>query len=138
MDELSRQILKQVINISDEDLERLAPGIRKVVSDLPNKMRWKVVAEVTESKYCFAGMKPGDKFVFNYPMLNIAESTARPCVAAIAALAEYLPVFVDRVAEGIDPNDSRLAGQQFRCPDVGVERGGLGEVYFRLYAEKAE
>ncbi|GAF71443.1 unnamed protein product, partial [marine sediment metagenome] len=32
MDELSRQVLKQAINISDEDLERLTPGLRKLVS----------------------------------------------------------------------------------------------------------
>jgi len=138
MDELSRQILKQSINISDEDLERLSPGVRKLASDVPNKMKWKVVAEVTESKYCFAGLKPGDKFVFSYPVLNIAESTAAPCVSAIASLANHLSVFVDRVAEGVDPNDSILAGQQFECPDVGLEHGGLGKVWFKLYAEKAD
>ena len=138
MDELSRQILKQAINISDEDLERLPPGLKKLVSDLPAKTKWRVVAEVTESKYCFAGLKPGDKFVFNYPVLNIAESTAPPCVAAIASLANYLAVIVDRVAEGVDPNDWIYAGQQFECPDVGLEHGGLGKVYFKLYAEKAE
>ena len=138
MDELSRQVLKQAINISDEDLERLAPGLRKLVSDLPAKTKWKIIAEVTESKYCFAGLKPGDKFVFNYPVLNIAESTATPCVPAIAALANHLPLMVDRVAEGVDPNDSIRAGQQFECPDVGLEHGGLGKVWFKLYAEKAE
>ena len=138
MDEVSRQILKQAINISDEDLERLPPGVKKLISDLPDKLKWRVVAEVTESKYCFAGLKPGDKFVFTFPVLNIAESTAPPCVSAIASLASYLSVMVDRVAEGVDPNDWVHAGQQFECPDVGLEHGGLGKVWFKLYAEKAE
>ena len=138
MDELSRQILKQAINISDEDLEKLTPGLRKLVSDLPAKTKWKIIAEVTESKYCFAGLKPGDKFVFNYPVLSIAESTATPCVEAIASLASHLSVFVDRVAEGVDPNDSIRAGRQFGCPDGGLEHGGLGKVWFKLYAEKRE
>ena len=137
MDEISRQIVKQAIGITDEDLEKLAPGMKKLLSDLPEKSKWKIVAEVTESKYCFAGLKPGDKLVFNYPMLNIAESTAAPCMAAIAAVANHIAPMVDRVAEGADPNDSISASQQVLCPDVGLEYGGLGKVVFRVYGEKA-
>jgi uncharacterized repeat protein (TIGR04076 family) len=136
MDELSRQMTKQAIGITDEDLERLAPGMKKLLSDLPEKMKWKIVAEVTESKYCFAGLKPGDKFVFNFPMLNVAESTAAPCIEAIAPLAGHIRAMVGQVAEGGDPNDSIWATQQVSCMDVGVEHGGLGKVMFRVYAEK--
>ena len=136
MDELSRQMTKQAIGITDEDLERLAPGMKKLLSDLPEKMKWKIVAEVTESKYCFAGLKPGDKFIFNFPMLNVAESTAAPCIEAIAPLAGHIRAMVGHVAEGGDPNDSIWATQQVSCMDVGVEHGGLGKVMFRVYAEK--
>jgi hypothetical protein len=83
MDEVSRQIAKQVIQITDEDLDRLSPGMKKLLSDLPEKMKWRVVAEVTESKYCFAGLKPGDKFVFNFPVLSVGEHGA--CIEAPAA-----------------------------------------------------
>lgn len=137
MDEPSRQIAKQVIGITDEDLEKLSPGMEKLLSDLPEKTKWKVVAEVTESKYCFAGLKPGDKLVFNFPVLNVAESTAAPCIEAIAPLTNQIRAMVDRVAEGTDPNESIFATQQVSCMDVGVEHGGLGRVMFRLYAEKS-
>lgn len=137
MDDISRQITKQAIGITDEDLDRLAPGMAKLLTDLPEKMKWKVIAEVTESKYCFAGLKPGDKFVFNFPVLNVAESTAAPCMEAIAPLASHIRAMVDHVAEGADPNDSIWATQQVSCMDVGVEHGGLGRVMFRVYAEKA-
>ncbi len=137
MDEPSRQIAKQVIGITDEDLDRLSPGMKKLLSDLPEKTKWKVVAEVTESKYCFAGLKPGDKLVFNFPVLNVAESTAAPCIEAIAPLTNQIRAMVDRVAEGTDPNESIFATQQVSCMDVGVEHGGLGRVMFRLYAEKS-
>jgi hypothetical protein len=33
MDEASRQIAKQAINITDEDLERLSPGMKKLLSN---------------------------------------------------------------------------------------------------------
>jgi uncharacterized repeat protein (TIGR04076 family) len=137
VDEVSRQIAKQVINITDADLDRLSPGMKKLLSDLPEKMKWRVVAEVTESKYCFAGLKPGDKFVFNFPVLNVGESTAAPCIEAIAPLTGQIRAMVDRVAEGSDPNESIFATQQVSCMDVGVEHGGLGRVMFKLYAEKA-
>ncbi len=137
MDEVSRQIIKQTIGITDEDLERLAPGMKKLLSDLPEKLKWKVIAEVTESKYCFAGLKPGDKLVFNFPLLNVSESTAAPCAEAIAPLANQIRAMVDRAAEGGDPNASIYATQQVPCMDVGVEHGGLGRVMFKLYAERA-
>ncbi len=137
MDEISRQIVKQAIGITDEDLARLSPGMKKLLTDLPEKMKWKVIAEVTESKYCFAGLKPGDKFVINFPVLNVTESTAAPCIEAIAPLVNHMRAMVDRVAEGGDPNESIFATQQVSCMDVGVEHGGLGKVMFKVYAEKA-
>ncbi len=137
MDEVSRQIIKQAIGITDEDLERLSPGMKKLLSDLPEKMKWKIISEVTESKYCFAGLKPGDKLVFNFPVLNVSESTGAPCAEAIGPLANQIRAMVDRTAEGGDPNESIFATQQVSCMDVGVEHGGLGRVMFKLYAERA-
>ncbi len=137
MDEVSRQIAKQVIHITDEDLDRLSPGMKKLLSDLPEKMKWKVIAEVTESKYCFAGLKPGDKFVFNFPVLNVSESTAAPCIEALAPLTGHIRAMLDRVAEGDDPNKSIFATQQVPCMDVGVDHGGLGRVMFKVYGERA-
>ena len=137
MDELSRQIAKQVIGITDEDLGKLSPGMNKLLTNLPDKTKWKVIAEVTESKYCFAGLKPGDKFVINFPVLNVAESTAAPCIEAIASISDHIASVIDRVAEGLDPNDSIYASRMIGCPDVGLEHGGLGKVWFRVYAEKA-
>ncbi len=137
MDEVSRQIVKQAIGMTDEDLERLSPGMKKLLSNLSEMMKWKAIAEVTESKYCFAGLKPGDKFVFNFPVLNVSESTAAPCAEAIAPLANHIRAMVDRAVEGGDPNASIYATQQVPCMDVGVEHGGLGRVMFKVYAEKA-
>jgi uncharacterized repeat protein (TIGR04076 family) len=137
MDEMSRQIVKNAIDITDEDLDRLSPGMKKILSNLPDKMKWKIIAEVTESKYCFAGLKPGDKFVFNFPVLNVVESTAAPCMEAIAPLANQIRALMDNVADGRDPNESVFATQQVSCWDVGVDHGGLGKVMFKVYAEKS-
>ena len=136
MDEISRQIVKNAIGITDEDLEKLSPGMKRLLSNLPDKAKWKIIAEVTESKYCFAGLAPGDKFVFNFPLVNVAESTAAPCMEAIAPLANQIRAMMDSVADGGDPNNSVFATQQVSCWDVGLEHGGLGRVLFKIYAEK--
>ena len=136
MDEVSRQIVKGVIDITDEDLDKLSPGMKRILSNLPDKAKWKIVAEVTESKYCFAGLKPGDKLVFNFPVLNVAESTGAPCMEALAPLANQIRAMMDSVADGGDPNDSVFASQQVSCWDVGLEHGGLGKVMFKVYGEK--
>ncbi len=137
MDEVSRQIVKGAINITDEDLDRLSPGMKRILSNLPEKAKWKIIAEVTESRYCFAGLEPGQKFVFNFPVLNVSESTGAPCAEAIGPLANQIRAMVDRVAEGGDPNASIFATQQVSCMDVGLEHGGLGRVMFKVYAEHA-
>jgi uncharacterized repeat protein (TIGR04076 family) len=136
VDETSRQIVKNAIGITDEDLEKLSPGMKRILSNLPDKARWKIIAEVTESKYCFAGLAPGDRFVFNFPLLNVAESTAAPCMEAIAPLANQIRALLDTAADGGDPNDSVFASQQVSCWDVGLDHGGLGRVLFKIYAEK--
>ena len=136
MDEMSRQIVKETIGITDEDLNKLSPGMERILSNLPDKAKWRIIAEVTESKYCFAGLKPGDKFVFNFPVLNVAESTATPCMEAIAPLANQVRSLMDSAVDGGDPNNSVFTSQQVSCWDVGLERGGLGRVLFKVYAEK--
>jgi uncharacterized repeat protein (TIGR04076 family) len=137
MDERSREIAKKALGITDEDLDKLSPGMKRLLSNLPEKAKWKIIAEVTESKYCFAGLAPGDKFVFNFPLLTIDESTAAPCMGAIAPLANQIRALLDRVADGGDPNESIFASQQVACWEMSLEHGGLGRVLFKIHAEKA-
>jgi hypothetical protein len=128
-------MLKQLIGISDEDLDRLAPGIRKLLSAVPQMASYRIIAEVTDAKYCFAGCKPGDKLVFGpQPLLNVEESTCPLCIGAIAPMMERVHIMWDRLAEGVDPNEVWVRYSQ--CFDPGLEHGGLGTVHFKVYAQK--
>jgi hypothetical protein len=138
MDEQTLQFLKQTIQITDEDLEKMSPGAKKVYTNVLDKMKWKVIAEVTYSKYCIAGLKVGDKLVFNFPLINTVESTAAPCIGAIFPLVGYIRNLLDRVAEGLDPNESMFAPFVHDCQDPGLEQGGLGHVRMKLYAVKGD
>ena len=135
MQEPMRTMLKQLIGITDEDLDRLPPGIAKLLSAVPQVVDYRIIAEVTDAKYCFAGCKPGDKLVFGpQPLLNAEESTCPLCIGAIAPMMERVHIMWDRLVEGVDPNEVWVRHSQ--CFDPGLDHGGLGTVYFKVYAEK--
>jgi len=58
MQEPMRSMLKQQMGITDGDLDRLGPGISKLLSVVPQVINYRIIAEVTDAKYCFAGCKP--------------------------------------------------------------------------------
>lgn len=136
LEEPIRQMLKEHIGITDEDLDRLSPGIQKLMNMVPEVPKWRFIVEVTDSKYCFAGCKVGDKLVFQGPNVNVEESTCPLCVGAIAPMWERMHIMWDRMTDGRDPNDSWVRYSQ--CTDAGLEHGGLGRVIFKVYAEKVE
>ena len=142
MDEATATFLKQAVGITDEDLAKVQRNIEKIFSNASAAMQYKVVAEVTSSKYCFAGIKVGDKIVFS-PFLNPQETTCPLCPRALLPVLVALQQFwertfelFDRGIEGIDDlNNTAFAGIA-GCLDPGLEHGGLGHVSFKLYAEE--
>ena len=134
MDEATKALLKQAVGVTDEDLAKVGRNIEKIFSNVPRVLQYKTVAEVTSSKYCFAGIKVGDKIVFN-PFLNPQETTCPLCPRALLPVLVSLHSFWERGIEGVDLNDSAF-GAIAGCLDPGLEYGGLGHVTFKLYAEK--
>lgn len=142
MDEATKALLKQALGMPDEDLAKVPRHIEKLFSIVPRMMQYKLVAEVTYSKYCFAGIKVGDKIVFS-PWLNPQETTCPLCPMALTPVLVSVQQFWERTAElfsrGIDGlddiNDTAFAGIT-GCSDPGLEYGGLGHVNFKIYTEK--
>ena len=133
MRESVREFLKQRLGMTEEDIDRVPPGLEKLVSS--RLLHYKVIAEVTEAKYCVAGCKVGDKLVIGPgSTVNTKESTCPLCIGALSPLMERLHLMWDRIAEGLDPNEGWL--RHSVCFDPGLENGGLGSVTFRVYAEK--
>jgi len=133
MKESVREFLKQRLGMTDEDIDRVPPGLEKLVSS--RLLHYKVIAEVTEAKYCVAGCKVGDKLVIGPgSTVNTKESTCPLCIGALSPLMERLHLMWDRIAEGLDPNEGWL--RHSVCFDPGLESGGLGSVAFRVYAEE--
>ena len=138
MIEQIKQMMQQAVGISDEDFQTWisAPVTSKMAGKSAELMKYKIVAEVIEAKYCFAGLKPGQKYVFSaMPAMLLPEESDCPlCIRALGPLANLMMGFWDRIMEGVDPNQGMW--QMAECLDPGIGRGGLGHVVFRVYAQE--
>ena len=129
-----REMLKGLFGMTDEELDKIGPDRAKLLAGAPELFNYKITAEVIASTRCAAQIKVGDKLVFNANVLNKEESTASPCIGALAPLMEPIHMMFDRLSDGLDPNG--LWTRTVSCFDPGLERGGVGNVLFKLTAEK--
>lgn len=138
--EKAKQRMQQTLGISNEDFNKHVsfPHNRKIVERRQELEKYQIIAEVVQSKYCSAGLKPGLKFVFEtIPPLLVPEETDCPiCLRALGPLAYLVAGFWDRLIEGVDPNQGMWHIAE--CLDPGLEKGGLGHVVFKVYARKIE
>ena len=134
LQEPMRSILKQLIGITDEDLDRISPGIQRFLSGISQLGQYKIIAEVIDSKYCAAGVKPGDKIVIRGNTVSAPESTCPLCIGLLGPLMPRAYEMMVRLAEGLDPDE--MIFKYSECFDTGLDHGGLGKVHFKLYTEK--
>jgi uncharacterized repeat protein (TIGR04076 family) len=133
-----KESLGRFMNMTDEDIRTLIsrPHNRKLMMRSEELEKYQIVAEVTASKYCSAGLKPGQKFTFNAAptVLVPSESDGALCVKALGPIADMVMGFWDRILEGVDPNQGMW--QIAECLDPGIDRGGLGHAVFKVYCKK--
>ena len=131
-----KDILKQVVNISDEDWETFkakSPGVFKFYTRLDEVLKTRIVAEVIETKYCAAGLKNGQKFVIEGGALVPEKCTAPLCMRALGPITGFVNTILEKIVSGEDPNDRVFMVAE--CLDPGLEAGGLGKVKFQVSVE---
>jgi hypothetical protein len=128
-----RDFLRERLDMTEEDIDRVPPGLEKLVSS--RLLRYKIIAEVTEARYCVAGCKVGDKLVVGPGnIVNVGESTCPLCIGALSPMMERVHLTWDRIIEGLNPSEGWV--RHLVCFDPGLEGGGLGRVTFKVYAEE--
>jgi len=126
-------IAKNVLGMSDEDIEKVTPEQeREFKSSIENMAKYRIVAEVVKSRYCAAGLKVGQKIVIDGAAIDKEATDCPLCVGAIAPLERANAVYMDRCAQGRDIT-APLGG--VACIDPGFEAGGLGSVLFEVRIE---
>ena len=131
-----KQILKQVVNITDEDWETFkvgSPGVYKFFTRIEDVASHRIVAEVVESKYCAAGLKVGQQIVIEGGALVPDKSTAALCMRAIGPLTGFVNTILEKLVAGEDPNERVFMTAE--CMDPGLGSGGLGKVKFQVRVE---
>jgi uncharacterized repeat protein (TIGR04076 family) len=133
MDDTVRDMLKEGMAISDEDMAKLNPDLLKALAQ-GQLQRYQIIAEVTHSKYCGSGIKVGDKIVMEPYVINQGVTTCPLCIGALAAVYSAQRVIADRILAGREPNVALF--NVVECPDLGIEHGGLGKVRLKVYAQE--
>jgi len=134
-DEGLKTMASQMFGMTEADMSKVTPEMeQELLNAMASIAGYRLVAEVVSSKYCFAGLQPGQKFVVdNATQINTQESTAPMCLGAIAPLIERAHVLMDRIYHNGDAT-AHITG--FRCTDPGLDLGGLGTVEFKVRVEK--
>ena len=123
---------------TDKELElfRSDPQKVKMVTETPEFVKCRVVAEVVESHGCHAGHRVGDRFVMTAGGQLISERCPKKmCLFALGPVSHVLPAISERIVSRSDPNFERFNIVQ--CTDTGLEHGGWGKVLMKVFVEKA-
>jgi uncharacterized repeat protein (TIGR04076 family) len=122
---------------TDEEMRifRSDPEKVRMVTETPEFVKYRVIAEVIDAQGCHAGHKKGDKFFMTAGGQLLAESSPkRMCMFALAPVAGVLPVVYERLITKSDPDCQR--SNIVQCHDVGLDKGGWGKILMKVYVEK--
>lgn len=94
--------------------------------------KYSIQAEVVGAKNCNSGHEIGQIFILDVDGSFITKlCPKRMCVYLISQLVIPVALINERLSEGLDPNEFHFM-RYARCPDVGVECYGYGEVMLKI------
>lgn len=125
------QRYSKIVGYSDTELEKFKEGghrIRHVNRLAEVAPFYSIEAKVISSKNCIARYKTDDRFILDIDGCFISKlCPKRMCVYLVSQLTVPVALINERLSEGLDPNDFHFM-KYVRCPDVGVDCAGYGEV----------
>lgn len=137
IEEIWRRFQKHM-GYTDEEMKifRSDPQKVKMVTETPDMVKCRVIAEVIESHGCHAQHRVGDRFVLTPGgQLITEEGPKRICISALGPISQLMPAIHERMVTRSDPNFKRYNIVQ--CTDVGLDKGGWGKILMKVYVEKA-
>ena len=133
-DEMIKQFGERV-GYSETELEKFKEGghrVRQVERLSQASKLYTIAAEVVKSRGCNSCYKIGDKFIIDVDGNFISKlCPKRMCVYLISQLSIPVALINERLSEGLDPDQFHFM-HYVRCPDVGVDCSGYGEVMLRV------
>jgi len=135
----AEQILKRLqkhMGYTDQEMEifKSDPKKMKMVTETPEFVKMRLVAEVIESHGCHAQHRVGDKFILTPGGQIVAEQCPRRmCLGALAPINSLIPMIYDRLLSQSDPHFER--SNIIQCTDIGLDKGGWGKILMKVYLE---
>lgn len=125
------------VGYSAEDLEHFSekdPRIRHIERLSQAARDYSIQATVVSARHCNSGYRVGNTFLLDADGNILSKlSPKRLCIYAMAQLVVPVALINERLSEGLDPNELHFM-RRVRCPDVGVNCGGYGEVTLEVKA----
>jgi len=120
------------VGYTEHEIEKFREGghrIRQVSRLSRVAAKYSIKAEVIKSKNCNSGHTIGQTLILDVDGNFITKHCPKKmCVYLISQL-----LINERLSEGHEPNDFHFM-RYIRCPDVGVECLGYGEVMLKVQA----
>ena len=134
-DQLAR-VIQRRLGLEDQEFStvRENPKFQRLFENAVKGARYRLVAEVVESKGCHSGHVKGQKLVFDSAAnLLTKECPERICAFLMPNLTVLINAFFENLMNGRDPNEVMF--NRTGCFDVGHACGGWGHVIVEMRAE---
>ena len=111
------------------------PKFQRLFKNAMEASKYRLVAEVIDSKGCHSGHVVGQKLIFdNSGNLLTKESPDRVCAFLMPNLTLLINAFFENMMNGRDPNEVMF--NTTGCFDTGPQCGGWGHVVIKMTAVK--
>ena len=130
------KIIQERLALEGEELDAVLdnPKYQRLFENALKASRYRLVAEVIESKGCHSGHVLGQKLIFdNSGNLLTRHAPERVCAFLLPNLTVLINAFFENLTNGRDPNE--VTFNQTGCFDVGPACGGWGHVVVQMRAE---
>lgn len=130
------EIIRKRLALDDEEFRVIGqnPKYRRLFQNASQAARYKLVAEVVESKGCHSGHVKGQKMYFDSTgNLLTRQGPERVCIFLMPNLTVLINAFFENLMNGRDPNEVMF--NRTGCFDVGHACGGWGHVILEVRAE---
>ncbi len=129
------EVIRKRLKLDDQEWMTIQenPKFQRLFKNAIEASKYRLVAEVIESKGCHSGHVVGQKLIFdNSGNLLTKESPDRVCAFLMPNLAILINAFFENLMNGRDPNEVMF--NTTGCFDTGPLCGGWGHIVLKMTA----
>lgn len=134
-----KEIIRKRLALPESEFKAITdtPKFQRLFENALKGAKYRLVAEVVESKGCHTGHGKGQRLIFDSTgNLLTRQCPDRVCAFLMPNLAVLINAFFENLMNGRDPNE--IMFNRTGCFDVGAACGGWGHVVVEMRAEQQE